>query len=469
MSQRLRVVTSVMFLSALGLIVSASEPKPATAASVHEGQVESSSLDSAVSSSAGKTLKGGVKEANPLEPSVRLIPGSPKDSKLLNGHTERPGLSTGAGLTQFKGNVCYPSGQNETPYSVSPSQRTGAIPPISSYTLLPHNAILQSDPAFSITPVSSGRGVSTYAPGFEATNSTTSRQSYTPGGLTQVTTPVSSKGVTVYVPELGVGSLQGAQGNGAGFGLLREDFGALSYHGVTIWSQGYDITKQIKTPDLMQAPVSSAKGVSTYVPGADLNISTSHDGVVCWSPGYEVSVTSHSVIENKLGGVWAARDYHPQALHAVPQRLTPQTLLAVPTALTAQAFLLPELRLSTVNTWDDWYQRVASAIYGGWQTQDVGPGLAMMRVTVTRVRDLSCQMVDFTPAPDIERNVLAETTFREAALRAVHLVNKFEIPDFPNNSSESSVTFDVQMKRLVGGKPGVDVASIHTEKAKAGP
>jgi hypothetical protein len=146
----------------------------------------------------------------------------------------------------------------------------------------------------------------------------------------------------------------------------------------------------------------------------------------------------------------------------------PQTLLTVPTALTAQAFLLPELRTSVVSNWDDWYQRVAGAIYSGWQNQQVGPGVATMRVTVTRTRQLSCQVEDFTPAADIERNADAETIFREAALRAVHLVNKFEIPDFPNNASESSVSFDVQMRRLVGGKPGVDVASVHEATNKAG-
>jgi hypothetical protein len=468
MSQRLRVViTSVIFFSAASMQLWA--PAPGLAAqSVHEGEIEKNRLDSGLSAGTHKVLQGGVKEANPLEPSVHLIPGVPKDSKIFNGHADRPGLDAGAGLTQFKGNVCIPAAPNDAPYTVLSGTRSGVIPPISSYTLLPRTRVLQADPAFSITPVSSGKGVSTYAPGFEATNSTVSRQSSTPGTMSQVDVPVASKGVTVYVPELGVGSLQPAAAIGSGGGLPREDFPALSYHGVTSWTPGYDIIKKVKAPDTIQAPTSNARGISTYVPGTDLSISSSHDGVVCWSPGYEVSVTAHSVVENKLGGLWTARDYHPQALQAVPKKLMPQTLLTVPTALTAQAFLLPELRTSVVSNWDDWYQRVAGAIYSGWQNQQVGPGVATMRVTVTRTRQLSCQVEDFTPAADIERNADAETIFREAALRAVHLVNKFEIPDFPNNASESSVSFDVQMRRLVGGKPGVDVASVHEATNKAG-
>ncbi len=79
-------------------------------------------------------------------------------------------------------------------------------------------------------------------------------------------------------------------------------------------------------------------------------------------------------------------------------------------------------------------------------------------MVVTRDRDISCQLIDFTPAPDIKRDVAAETLFRESAVKAVNMVTKFEIPDLPPLDTDK-VVFDLDLKRVVDGPIGVDVAS----------
>ena len=55
--------------------------------------------------------------------------------------------------------------------------------------------------------------------------------------------------------------------------------------------------------------------------------------------------------------------------------------------LRAKELLLPELRTTSDDaniTWDKWYGRIAKVIYAGWQNTDVGPGIATVRVTVTK-------------------------------------------------------------------------------------
>lgn len=131
--------------------------------------------------------------------------------------------------------------------------------------------------------------------------------------------------------------------------------------------------------------------------------------------------------------------------------------------LLAKANLLPQLRngvLSKNITWDDWYRSVATSIYNKWQNKVVGPGTAIVRVTVTSKRDLTCQVVDFIPAADVDRNIDEETEFKISALHAVNRIGKHEIPAFPPLSDKGEVTFDVKLKRKVDGPIGIDVSKL---------
>jgi hypothetical protein len=129
--------------------------------------------------------------------------------------------------------------------------------------------------------------------------------------------------------------------------------------------------------------------------------------------------------------------------------------------MVATGLLLPQLRAQALEkiSWDEWYKRVARAIYCRWQYAEVGPGVATVRMVVTKDRDISCQLIDFQPATDIKRDAVAETFFRESALKAVRMVTKFEIPELPTPLDSDKVVFDLDLKRVVDGPVGVDVAS----------
>ena len=135
-----------------------------------------------------------------------------------------------------------------------------------------------------------------------------------------------------------------------------------------------------------------------------------------------------------------------------------EPVIAQQEPLKADALLLPSLNATVAPTWSDWYHRVAGAIYARWQSVDVGPGVATVRVTVSSDRNLSAQVEDFQPADNVSRNVDAETNFKQCALNAVQLVKQYEIPKFPENADLPRVTFDLEMKRNVESKPGFDVA-----------
>jgi hypothetical protein len=191
-------------------------------------------------------------------------------------------------------------------------------------------------------------------------------------------------------------------------------------------------------------------------------------GIICWAPGYEVSIQSADLSKETVGGVWSAKVPGVEALRAVasPLQNIRQYVEAVqgPPPMMATALLLPGLKPTVSNVglnWNQWYQRVAKAIYGRWQTEAVGPGLATVRLTVTKYREIRCQVVGFSAAPDVERNGESEKAFREAALHSVRDVSMFEIPEFPANPPREEVTFDIQMKRTVDGSAGYDVSAVH--------
>jgi hypothetical protein len=151
----------------------------------------------------------------------------------------------------------------------------------------------------------------------------------------------------------------------------------------------------------------------------------------------------------------------PQLVATQGQLPSIRTYVEAVPPMMATPLLLPGLKsdLSGVNlTWDQWYHRVAKAIYSRWQTTAVGAGQATVRLTVTRDRQLACRVVDFAAAADVPRNVETETVFREAALKSANDVSMFEIPEFPAGSTLDKVTFDVQMRHTVEGAAGFTVA-----------
>jgi hypothetical protein len=414
-------------------------------------------------------LQGGVNQIAPLHPSLKVIPGTYDSAgKPLSGGAHKSMFPLGADLIQYQGGVqVAPPPEQLYPGSPSSARRIGgSIPPVSSYQIIPRTGVMNFDPSLETSTFTSVKGVTTYVPGYQAARAPAAQSSissYTPGYDSASASVTTHKGITSYDSAYEA-PVVGASG----------DLGTPASHkGITVFDPGLEVsTTAVMTAS--QTPSSTIGGLTSWVPGteiykapsAEVSISQTRSGVTCWAPGYEVSVSTPGLIKNTLGGSWSSTVNEPVGLRAtekslVPNKIFTQAVVAPP--LEAKALLLPELRVTAESlTWDDWYKRMAKAIYSGWQAAEVGPGVATVRVTVTKSRNLSCEVVDFTPAADVSRDVATETAFREAAVKSVNLVNKFEIPEFPSLGDKQEVTFDVQMKRTVSGPLGPVVVPART-------
>jgi hypothetical protein len=442
-------------------------PGTALASTDLKGAVEKQGAEASTTKLSGKAgksgglLQGGIKQDASLHPSLKVIPGASDSAKKpFNGRSDNNLFPLGTELIQYRGGVLVspPPGQLSPCVPMNSRPIGGIIPPISTYQIIPRTGVTEIDPSVQSSTFTTIKGITTYVPGYQAASAPTEHNAASSSISSYDGAKVSThKGITTYVSgwDVPVVGAAGDQGTPS------------SQKGVTVFDPGLAVSTV--AVNASQIPTSSFSGFSSWTPGyevykaptAEVSIATTRNGITCWAPGYEVSVSTPGLIKNSLGGSWSSTVRDPQGLRATPNSLGPDKIFAqavVPPPMHATALLLPQLRVSAESlNWDDWYKRVEKAIYSGWQCADVGPGVATVRVTVTKARDVSCEVVDFVPAADVSRNVAAETAFREAALKSVNLMNKFEIPEFPTLGDKQEVTFDVQMKRTVAGPLGPTV------------
>lgn len=412
-----------------------------------------------------RLLNGSIKDDAALNPSLILLPGAADKSRRFNGGINGQAPMAGQ-VNQFSGNQHFfpgvgiptPFGRPGSPLNAAAGWQTHPIAPISSYTLTPRNGVMTFDPSYSITPGSVTKGVTEIAPRFESRHvqSRDGVTSYVPGyEVTHSGSSGSASNVQMFGPGMGL------RGNGpliGGLGSFRTQGDPVTKSGVTSYVPGYETKKVVET----------SSNISNYTPGGRLTHTQSRGGVVTYAPGYEVSIMVPGYKKETLGGQWSAPA--PSGLLANAGKLKTgggefaEPVIAQEEPLHANALLMPSLSATVAPSWDDWYHRVAGAIYARWQSVDVGPGVAVVRVTVTKDRDLSAQVEDFQPADSVARNVDAETSFKQNALNAVQLVKQYEIPKFPANADLPRVTFDLEMKRNVESKPGFDVAGDSSKK-----
>lgn len=456
-----------------------------------KGQVDSTKLQG---QSGENVIQGGIKNEASLNPSLKVIPGQARKFAPLQAETPQYFYPTGANLTQFHGNRQYPAAGGLNPSAFLPTSveqyrgggRVGhPIAPISSYTLNPGLGVVHYNNS-GVKTFSSQSGVSSYAPGYEISKVTThpSVSSYAPGyhQPAQVTSHGGIIGLDPYHYSTLTHSVYPV--NAALHGSMHAVPGPPMRDGVTAYSPGY---ASVQVPSIRAALTSNTPSQSFFSPatlssvthrnpGYQISIKTPRNGVVSWDSAYEATVVHPGLIKNTLGGMYYTNGPHPDE----GQRASAQSLPFKPIyaetligpqlhPLTATALGLPGTHAiaNTEITWEEWYKRVARAVYSRWQTEDVGPGRATVSVTVTKDRMVGGKVIDFTPAVDVERNVAAETAFKVAALNAVNLVSQFEIPEFPKNADAPSVTFEVDLKRDVDGPVGFDVAAIPGSKPEA--
>ncbi len=407
-----------------------------------------------------RLLNGSIKDDAALNPSLILLPGASDKARGLNGGIN--GQQPVAGqVNQFAGNQHFlpgqatptPFGRPGSPLNAAAGWATHPIPPISSYTLTPRNGVMTFGPSYSVTPGTMTKGVTEIAPNYQSRQLQTHNgvTSYVPGyEVTKSNSEQSGTKVQMFGPGMGLRGVGPLIGNLGPFAMKGDP---VSKDGVTSYVPGYEVKKVEE----------KRSSVSDYTPGGTLAHTQTRGGVVTYAPGYEVAIMVPGYRKETLGGSYSA----PTATGLLAQAgklKTPgggefaEPVIAQEQPMHADALLLPTLHATVAPTWNDWYHRVAGAIYARWQSVDVGPGVATVRVTVTQDRNLSAQVEDFQPADSVARNVDSETNFKQCALNAVQLVKQYEIPKFPENADLPRVTFDLEMKRNVESRAGFDVA-----------
>jgi hypothetical protein len=199
---------------------------------------------------------------------------------------------------------------------------------------------------------------------------------------------------------------------------------------------------------------------------------TPRNGVMNWTPGHGTSVVTPS---RRLSSMqtdlqWSStapnllvrpsgRSVDGRANVIQPSTGRPQ--------LKAVQKSLPGTQLAPPASWEDWYQRVAKAIYAQWRQQtEIGPGSATVLITVFNTHDVDCKISDFSPAGDAKRDAASESKFRNASLRSVTSLNGASVWEFPVAATKpKKISFDMQFKHEVGGVPGCQVVHMHDNKS----
>jgi len=409
----------------------------------------STSASTVPQSNSAPVLHGGVKDDAALQSTLKLIPLS-TDRSRFNLPVSKTGVNQlfpqNTQLDQYSGSTHLTPGvpwNGLTTVTRATIVRSGVMPPLTSSTPTHNSIFIWSAPGFAVTPPT-----------------TVIESSHSVQSSTTDPVPVSRGGVTSYLPGLAVNTVSSTTvpligpHTGAGPGLM-------------FWAPGYEIEKintTVTPPTVVQEMNQTSVSNQTAVTrGYDSYRSVSRDGVVCWKPGYEISIEFPGEIKHTLAGRWSTTSTVNE-LHAAPGKLPDSgggehaQVLTMPTPLVASGHLLPGLHgIFQTPNWKQWYSRFADDVLSRWQSVDVGPGMAKVRVIVEKNRDVSCEVVEFTPVA--ERNVTAETEFRETAINCVKSINPFEIPEFPANSDLQQVSFDLNMKRTVETQPQIDVAA----------
>jgi hypothetical protein len=390
-----------------------------------------------------KMLTGGVKNDASLQSSVHLTPESANKAPVANYKGSAGGTVLNTGIDGASASAPLGGGLQQ----YSGSHLTGATTPITTYTLTPHTSVMQIPGATIITPASSYRGVQNYD-GF--------------GGTIQQITPATAGGATAptygtqYTTTHGVTTAGGYTAHPIltpGTIPVPPDWEFSFWSSASRTTTNHGVTYAAGLEPKHVEPGEETK-LSYGGPATSTTVFGARDGVVSYVPGYEVRVSSTGVQKQTLGGMWS-----------VPEIKTPGALSGEVHPLLAKAQLLPSLlpKADKVTSWELWYNRVSAAIYSKWKYADVGAGTAKVRVTISADKQVSAQILDFTPAGDVARDASTETTFRETALRAVRLLTPDEIPAFPADANTSKVTVDVDMQRDANTGSGFDVAKAEAK------
>jgi hypothetical protein len=192
---------------------------------------------------------------------------------------------------------------------------------------------------------------------------------------------------------------------------------------------------------------------------------TPRNGIMIWSPGYATAhVRQPAHFSNSTSLNFSFSNNH--SMHEQQARGAITNYAPAPLQLQAVQQALPIKHAPPPANWNLWYAKVAKAIYAQWkQNTALGPGKALLQLTVYPSCNVAAKVVDFTKPPDANQNLPEETRFREASLKAINSLDGTDIWIFPASAGDlKRVTFELELNHAVGETPGCLVVRTHTEK-----
>jgi hypothetical protein len=196
---------------------------------------------------------------------------------------------------------------------------------------------------------------------------------------------------------------------------------------------------------------------------------TPRNGTMIWDPNYAIKRIPQAPVRRNLNLTLSA----PNTTNV--QLSSPSTSIRridmpdptpapppPPPALKAVQYEIPEARLPAPANWDEWYRRVAKAVYEQWKQKAIGPGKSTLTVTVYNGHNVDAKVVEFIPAEGANRDGKTESTFREASIMSVTNLDGLPLWEFPvTKPVTKKIAFDMEFDHIVGEPAGVQVIRRH--------
>jgi hypothetical protein len=197
---------------------------------------------------------------------------------------------------------------------------------------------------------------------------------------------------------------------------------------------------------------------------------TPRNGTMIWDPNYAVRKVPVAELQRRnlnlsldLPGSTNLQLSNPATSIKRLEFSAPQPTPPPPPAeLKAVQFEIPEAKLPPPANWDEWYRRVAKAVYEQWKQKAIGPGKSTLTVTVFNTHNVDAKVVEFIPAEGANRDGKAETTFREASIMSITNLDGLPLWEFPvAKTVPKKIAFDMEFDHSVGEPAGVTVVKQH--------
>jgi hypothetical protein len=190
---------------------------------------------------------------------------------------------------------------------------------------------------------------------------------------------------------------------------------------------------------------------------------TPKNGVMSWAPGYSTAEIPKPPAIRRMQTSLQFSNTRMRA--TMPQLQATMSPIQVhsPDEMKATQLALPKPKSEPpAGNWEEWYERVAKAMYAQWKQNSVGPGSATVLITAYNTHDVDCRITGFNAADDVKRDAQSEENFKKAALNAVSSLSGDDVWAFPPFlKTPKKVSFDMEFKHAVGEKNGCQIVHTH--------